>query len=95
MIDTKNAIQSLKNNKAPGLDNISAELLKNGGDTLHKKLFELILIIWRREEKPTAWETGNIIPVHKKGDKTSCSYYRGITLLPTYYKILAKVIKDK
>ena len=35
----KNAIQNLKNNEAPGLDNISAELLKNGGDTLHKKDF--------------------------------------------------------
>ena len=54
-MDVKNAIQSLKTNRAPGLDNIPAELLKNGGETLHTKLFELILIIWRREEKPAAW----------------------------------------
>ena len=64
MIDTKNAIQSLKNNKAPSLDNIAVELLKKGEEALHIKLSQLLLI-WRREERPTALETGNIIPVHK------------------------------
>ena len=44
---------------------------------------------------PGAWDTGNIIPVHKKGDRTVCSNYRGITLLPVCYKVLALIIKEK
>ncbi|XP_066982159.1 uncharacterized protein [Macrobrachium rosenbergii] len=95
LIDVKNVINSLKHNTAPGLNNIPAELLKNGGEMLHSKILELLIKIWRTEEKPTTWETGNIIPVHKKGDKSDCANYRGITLLPTCYKVLAKIIKDK
>ena len=44
---------------------------------------------------PGAWDIGNIIPIHKKGDKTVCSNYRGIALLPVCYKVLALIIKEK
>ncbi|XP_066964342.1 uncharacterized protein [Macrobrachium rosenbergii] len=85
LIDEKNAIISLKNNKAPGLDNIPAELLENDGEMLHSKIFELTIMIWRTEENPTTWETGNIIPGCKEGDKTDYANYRGIAFLPTCF----------
>ena len=43
-------IQHLKPNKAAGSDNISPELIKHGGRTLKKKLYNLFLKIWREEE---------------------------------------------
>ena len=91
----RKAIKSLKNNKAPGLDNISAELIKHGGEILEFQLFKLIIKIWRVEAIPNDWDTGNIIPVHKKGDKTVRANYRGITLLPVCYKVLTIIIKEK
>ena len=91
----KRAIQKLKNNKTPGIDNISAELLKNGGQTLEFQMHRLILKIWRKEEIPMDWDTGIIIPVHKKGDKSVCGNYRGITMLSVCYKVLTIIIKEK
>jgi hypothetical protein len=36
-----------------------------------------------------------IVPVYKKGDKTDCSNYRGISLLSTTYKILSNTLPSR
>jgi hypothetical protein len=41
---------------------------------------------------PDQWRESIIVPVHKKGDKTDCSNYRGIPLLSTSYKILSNIL---
>jgi sorting nexin-29 len=33
-----------------------------------------------------------VVPIHKKGDKTNCSNFRGISLLSTSYKILSNIL---
>ena len=42
---------------------------------------------------PQEWETGIVINIHKKGTKSKCENYRGITLLPTAYKLFTNIIK--
>ena len=86
------AIQELKNNKAAGIDNIAAELIKYEGPTLHDKIINLILSIWENEVMPSDWEEGILAVLHKKEDHTICGNYRGICILPVGYKILAKVL---
>ena len=36
-----------------------------------------------------------IVPIHKKGDKTDYNNYRGISLLPTTYKILSNILLSR
>jgi Reverse transcriptase (RNA-dependent DNA polymerase) len=89
------AIKNLKNHKAPGDDMLFAELFKAGGDRLIDVLHGLILQVWSEEKLPEEWKTGVICPLHKKGCKLDCSNYRGISLLPTAYKGLSRVLSAR
>jgi hypothetical protein len=79
-------IINMKNGKAPGIDNITMELIKNGGPELLQRIFELLMQIWDQERMPEEWEIGIVCPIFKKGDCKECNY-RGITLLNSTYKI--------
>jgi hypothetical protein len=41
------------------------------------------------------WEHAVIINIHKKGDKSQCTNYRGISLLNYVYKIYVSILKAK
>jgi len=44
------------------------------------------------EELPEEWKESLFVPTNKKGDKTDCSNYRGISLLSTTYNILSNIV---
>jgi len=71
------AIDKLKSNKSPGIDQIPAELIKAGGRTICLEIHKLITSIWKKKEMPEGWKESIILPIHKKGDKTDCNNYRG------------------
>ena len=86
------AVQELKKHKAPGTDNISAELFKYGGNEIIKHLHTIIKEIWSTEKMPTDWNLSIICPIHKTGDLMECSNYRGVSLLNTAYKVLSTIL---
>jgi hypothetical protein len=47
--EVNNIIKRLRNNKAPGPDNIISELIKEGGQKLKHRIYMLILKIWRKK----------------------------------------------
>ena len=89
------AIGKLKIHKSPGIDQIPAELIKAGGRTICSAIHKLIISIWNKEELPEEWKESIIVPIYKKGDKTGCNNYRGISLLPTTYKILSNILLSR
>ena len=60
------AVRKLKNGKAPGSDEIVAELVKNGGQVMVDWLWELLREVWRTKRVPQDWKNVILIPLHKK-----------------------------
>jgi len=89
------AIDKLKSHKSPGIDQIPAELIKAGCRTICLEIHKLITSIWKKEKLPEEWKESIIVPIHKKGDKTYCNNYRGISLLLTTYKILSNTLLSR
>ena len=71
------------------------ELWKFGGKELKIHLLELFNKIIDKNQMPQEWERGMVIYIHKKGTKSKCENYRGITSLPTTYKLFSNIIKNR
>jgi len=93
--DVELAIYKLKSHKSPGIDQIWAELIKAGGRKICLEIHKFITSIWKQEKLSEEWKESIIVPIHKKGDKTDCNNYRGISLLPTTYKILPNILLSR
>jgi hypothetical protein len=66
--------------------------VKAGGTTIRYEIHKLIISLWNKEEFPDEWKESIIVPIYKKGDKTDCNNYRGISLLPATYKVLSNIL---
>jgi len=88
------AIEKLKSHKSPGINKIPAELIKATDKAIRCESHKLIISIWNKEELPDELKESIILPINKKGDKTDCNY-RGISLLPTTYKILSSILLSR
>ena len=89
-------ILKLKSHKSPGIDQIPAELIKEGCRTIRSQIHKLIVSIWNKEELlPEEWKESIIVPIHKKGVKTDWNNYRSISFLPTTYKILSNILLSR
>ena len=63
----RDAVQCLKNQRAPGEDEITVELLKLGGEEVVQYLAHLTSLIWESETVPADWLKQLMVPLHKKG----------------------------
>ena len=90
-----NAVKQMKCNKASGGDGNPAEVYKHGGTALVRHLHRLFLKIWKNEKVPQELKDASIVTIFKKGSRTECGNYRGISLLSVAGKILAKVLLNR
>ncbi len=83
---------SVKNGKAVGSDGIPTEVYKAAGANMIEKLHVLFTWIWDEEVIPSDLRDALIIKIFKKGDKTNCGNYRGISVAG---KILARILASR
>ena len=93
--ETATAMKAMTNAKAVGPDGLPVELLQLGlqqDRTILRELHRLTIFIWRQGKVPQQWKNAVVTVLHKKGDKTECGNYRGISLVSHACNILLKVV---
>ena len=93
--ELRKVIFSLSNNKSPGLDSITSEILKLSYDFLAPFLLSLYNRMFNYGEKPRTWGEGIISPIFKKGDVNEASNYRGITLIRVLAKAYSQLLLNR
>ena len=91
--EVRECIRRLKNRKAPGICGITGEMLKAGGDVVVQWLHRISCVAWGSGTVPADWR--KVVPVHKKGSRTQCKNYRGISLLSVPGKVYATVLDKR
>jgi hypothetical protein len=95
MNELKAALNSIKNDRAPGSDFITAEMLKICNDEVLEKFRSQFNKILQTEVVPVEWLESTIVVVHKKGDKTNISNYRPISKTSHIYKWFMKILQSR
>jgi hypothetical protein len=95
VLEISTIIHRLRNNKAPGEDAIPPEIFKVCSPTISLWLKDIFNSIWLTEEIPQDWRESVLLPFFKKGDKSLCSNYRGISLIDVAGKIFAVLLLNR
>ena len=90
------AIDTLKNNKAGGQDELIMEMLKDLDAENRHRLLELYNAIYHSEQIPEHFNEAMVVQIYKTGKTPELySSYRPIALLNVTYKVFAKLIQNR
>ena len=93
--EVERALSQIKSSKAPGEDQIVAEMIRAGGEIARRKIQELFNAVLRTETVPKEWKKAIITLILKKGDKKDLASYRPINLLSHIYKLFMEVLENR
>ena len=89
------ALDKMNANKTSGPDCITPRVLKEAKFQLCKPLSMLFTKSFNSGRIPHDWKLANVTPIQKKGDKTTPSNYRPISLTSVVCKIMESIIRDQ
>ena len=94
--EVKRALNETKGGKAPGMDGVRVEMLKEGGVTVLEWLVRLFNVCFMLSIVPVDWVIACMVPLYKgKGDMYECSNFRGISLLSVVGKVYGRVLINR
>ncbi|CAB1108915.1 unnamed protein product [Ectocarpus sp. CCAP 1310/34] len=91
------ATKCFKNWKESGHDSLPAELLKidDNDPFVLGHLHTILVKVWNGGDIPREWKDATIKVQYKKGDRSNCNNYGGISLLSHVGKVLIKIITNR
>ena len=96
--EVKRALNEMKGGKAPGMDGVRVEMLKEGGVTVLEwlaRLFNIPVCLMLSIVK-VDWVIACMVPLYKgKGDMYEFSNFRGISLLSVVGKVYGRVLINR
>ena len=92
ILTVTNILKNIDVNKSPGPDGIAGIVLKKCASNLSYPLSILFDISFSTGQLPSDWKLANVVPVHKKGDKSNVENYRPISLTSLVMKVKWKRI---
>ena len=90
------AVKELSIGKAPGLDGIPPELVKEGGESMILWLERVLGVFFEESAAPRDFRDLCMVPCYKgKGDKCECNSYRGICLMSVVGKVYGRILINR
>ena len=93
--EIKKAAKKVKNNKATGCDNVYAELIKYGTDTLYEQISALLNKTRETGEYPKEIRRGILTPLAKPPKKDERANVRTIILLSVLRKVITTTLIER
>jgi len=89
------ALNSLKMNKAAGIDGVNSSLLKGCVDAIITPLNYIFKNSLETSEIPSDWKKANVSVIFKKGARKDPGNYRPVSLTCQLGKVMEKIIKEE
>lgn len=93
--EVQKAIRSLKCNKSPCSDGITAEMLQAGGEQLARQIHKLCNKAWQEGTIPEEWSKSILVPIPKKEDLSRSNNYRTTSLINHVGKVFLTVLLNR
>lgn len=87
-------LQTLRTNKAAGIDEISAKYLKISAPVIGKPLASILNLSIQKGFYPESLKVAKVTPIHKAGCKAQVNNYRPISVLPIISSIFERHISN-
>ena len=93
--DVLEGLKRLNPFKSVGPDEIHPRILKELATEFYRPLTHIFRTSMRTGVVPEAWKSANVVPIFKKGLRTSPENYRPVSLTSCLGKLLEKIIRRK
>ena len=91
----KSILNALDVNKAQGSDGINGSVLKYCSDSLAYPLSKMFNLVYNVGCIPSEWKSSNVVPIHKKDDKSDIKNYRPISLISLVMKVFERIMYEE
>ena len=91
----KSILNALDLNKAQGPDGINGSVLKYCSDSLAYPLSKMFNLVYNVGCIPFEWKTSNVVPIHKKDNKSDIKNYRPISLISLVMKVFERIMYEE